>query len=245
MRSRSLFQIAAAALSTAGLAAFAAPDARAQQVFFDDFDGGLTGGTWTTQNNATSDPGADFSGNAFYFDGNGGAGTGDRFAATSNLNLSAGSIQVTFLLRYEGTSGVAMEMDVDGMNYEHFEDTTDSILLEYSTDGGSNWTTVTTFADTSDTYQNTGFARVDLPSGAWQSSVQIRVWQDGTNVANGKDQWAIDDFTVLVTPEPGTWALFGLGTAAMGAWVGRRRAARRRRSAAANSSPPDASAPSG
>ena len=234
MNSKKLFQIAAAALASVGLAAVACPDAYAQQVFFDDFDGGLTGGTWSTQNVSTSDPGSHFGSNAYYFNGAGGSGTGDRFAATSNLNLVAGAVRVSFLLRYEGTTGAFMEADVDATNYDHIESgSTDSILLQYSTDGGANWSTVTTFADNSDAYNNTASASFFLPSPALASSVSIRVWQDGTNVGTNRDEWAIDDFSVIASPEPGTLALLGLGTAAMGAWVSRRRTRRRKASASA------------
>jgi hypothetical protein len=244
MQSKAIFAAAAAVLSSAGLSVFAAQPARAQAttIFFDDFDGNGTASWGSTQNVSTTDPGSLFGSNVYYFDG---SKSSDRFAETPSLDLSAGKIRVTFVLRYEGNNS-AMGDTGDVTEFDRLENSSDNLLLEYSTDGGSNWITLQTFDNASDTFRFGDHFGINLPSGAFQSSVLIRVFQSGSNVDSGRDQWAIDDFSVVSTPEPGTWALFGLGTAGLGAWAERRRRARRKKqgepSRTAGGPPPGATA---
>jgi reelin-like protein/PEP-CTERM motif-containing protein len=230
MLPQTLFKIAAATLSSVGLAALAAPSAQAQQVFFDDFDGTTAGGGFSNIQNGTSTTlGSLFSNNVLYFSSTDGT---DRFAATPTLDLSGatGSQRafVAFFLRYEGKTGAVGETDVDS-NFDHLDGTGDEIQAEYSTDGGGTWTSIsssTLFPFSSDGYNQGNNFRLVLPSAAWVSSVQIRVFQVGANSTDmgvAADQWAVDNFEVLVAPEPGTWAFFGLGAAGLGAWVNQRR----------------------
>jgi len=44
-----------------------------------------------------------------------------------------------------------------------------------------------------------------------------------TNGKAGPLQWALNDFTYAPVPEPGTWAMFGLGVLGVGFAVRRRK----------------------
>lgn len=219
------------------LASCGAGAAFAQQVtlFFDDFDANRDG-TWAVEQNVSvTDPGSLVGSNVFYFDGAGKGGgrtqaQSERWSATETLDLTAGGAEVSFWLRYEGKP--ASTGDVP--QFEKFDHGDDDLKLQYQVSGGS-WVTVTTFGNNRDTFRTGASYSVELPSVAWASSVQIRIWQSGKKNQLGTDQFAIDDFKVVANPEPGTCGLFAAGAAALAVLVRRRRAYRGRRSDASRS----------
>jgi len=193
-------------------------------VFSDDFStldsakwastSGLYGGT--VYSGGTSYTSYFPTGASFYFN----AGTGTtRQAVTQQINMSRKVATVAFSLRYETTGG-----GLDAFPFEDI-DNNEEIVVEWSTNG-STWTEVARYENTDNSYRTWANTSISLPSGAWATTTQLRFRQRGNSGTNF-DQWAIDNLTVIVNPEPGTWALFGVAAAALAAFVRRRRSARR------------------
>jgi hypothetical protein len=144
--------------------------------------------------------------------------------------MNAGGIygELTFDIRYTGDNGDAtVDTPTDGgLTFDEFDASNDNLLVEYrvNADSGGTFQTLQTFAYNDGSYR-TGFGSITivLPSAALLSTLELRFSQPNGGGAN-RDQWAIDNVVVLVsTPEPGTWALFGMSVAGLGAWVQRRR----------------------
>lgn len=126
-------------------------------------------------------------GNALYF-----KHTGTRSAETADIDATAGCGLMSFSMFIGNTgSGSACE------NADAGED----VLFQYSINGGTTWTTITTYLQSSwDGNNNWQNFNVPIPPFAQTTATRFRWIQPTfTNVA-GQDAWAIDDISYQCTP---------------------------------------------
>ncbi len=145
----------------------------------DDFDPGINNPIWDTIQNGTADTGCgSVSGNALYFDG-----SGTRAATTIGLSLGDGA-EINFSLKI-GTESF-------GSTCEN-SDAGEDVVLEYSTDGGTNFNVLATY-DSEDFADFTAITE-EVPCEAQTSSTILR-WRQLANSGSGFDNWALDDISV-------------------------------------------------
>jgi gliding motility-associated-like protein len=145
-----------------------------ESIFEDNFDPGVSWGLWSNVSLGSEGDGCgSATGNALYFNG-----AGERSASTIDLNvLTGGSIQFSLLI---GSGAFPCD------NVDPGED----IELEYSTNGGGNWTSIQTYFESG--YAVFTDAEVDIPAGAETASTRFR-WRQLANSGNNQDNWAIDN----------------------------------------------------
>lgn len=145
-----------------------------ESIFEDNFDPGVSWGLWSDVSlGAEGDGCGSATGNALYFNG-----AGERSAATIDLNVSTGgSVQFSLLI---GSGAFPCD------NVDPGED----ILLEYSTNGGVNWTDIQTFFESG--YSVFTDVEVDIPIGAQTAVTRFR-WRQLSNSGNNQDNWALDN----------------------------------------------------
>jgi gliding motility-associated-like protein len=134
---------------------------------------------WTAiQGGAASTACGSYTGSALYFNGN-----GQRSAQTLAFNTTGGGF-VRFMLKI--ANGVPPCEDADPG---------DDVVLEYSTNNGINWATLSTFNEGA----FPGFQQVNavIPPIAQSANTMFRVRQL-SNQGAGHDNWAIDDFILAV-----------------------------------------------
>lgn len=193
-----------------------------------NFDnGGGTGFRSGTYNGAPNGFGGQFPSYTLYFRSN-----SARDAQTRIINTSGGDAVLTFDLRY--TAGNLAGTSTSSTPFDELDSALEEILVEYTTDG-TNYTTLQQFSFL--TTYSFGTVTINLPLAAWTTTTRIRWRQVGFTVdptvgALRWDHWAIDNVQVVANPEPGTWALFGLGAAGLAAFAARRRRARAARRSA-------------
>ncbi len=158
----------------------------------DDFDGGVQSSDWNSTNLGSSGTycGSQ-NGSALYFDGDG----GDRKAVTTDLDArKADSIE--FYFKYGNQTNNAFSNS--GCDEP---EAGEEVNVDYSTDGGSSWTTIQTLSLS--TYKNSNFTKVTLevPDAAETDSTRFR-WKQKTYdncqslIFFGSwclDNWAMDE----------------------------------------------------
>lgn len=174
---RSLALALALSLLTVGLASVTGgADAATGVVFEDDFnDGTLDTSKWPDSQGANEDDGCGSSSppNSLRF-----GGVQIRYVESRSLDLTTGQT-IDFALKFgrggnpcTGQGAIPME-------------------LQYSTDGGSSWTTITSYS--SDSFGSWTNLSEPIPSAAKTSDTRVRWWQDASG---GGQQFAIDDVEV-------------------------------------------------
>lgn len=148
---------------------------------FDDFDAGISSLMWATttgiSNTICGTPTA--MGNAMHFDG-----TGTREAQTFDFN-SSGLTTISFWMIFgSATGGTGCETPDAG----------EDVVLEYSLDGGTTWTNITTYSTASPPTTWTQFTET-VPAGAQTSSTRFR-WRQLANSGVNFDNWALDDVEI-------------------------------------------------
>lgn len=223
-------------LASAGLA-LGASVAQAQQVtvFSDDFEAssGLSSTNWpgVTGNYSGSTSGSgyragtydgtpdgyssSFPSYALYFRNT----SSTRAAITSTMDLSSyRSATLTFVFSAVAQKGSS------SLPFDAIDSNSEEIVLQYTTNANATTPTwVSTPLWRSDFKTNYSWATITitLPTSALGSTVAFR-WTQSNDEAN-IDNWALDDVSVVATPEPGTWALFGAGAAGLAVVAVRRR----------------------
>ena len=156
--------------------------------FFDDFDPDIDlpqwlafGGTVGSTVLPTNYGGFVSSPNSLWF-----GDASDRFAATRSLNTSVGG-PMSFWLRFGSgfTPWEAVDLPTEG------------VVVEYSADGGTNWTEFGRY-DTTNFYSWT-YVSMPIPVAAQGSAMRFR-WRQLSNSGTGCDHWALDDVLISTMP---------------------------------------------
>lgn len=149
-----------------------------KQMMFDTFDPTKTDTYWasTTGMAELTTCGTLSSGNAFVS-----SGGNTSQAITNNTDLLYGG-RVSFTLRIPADSNVDCRQPDAG----------EDLLLQYSTNNGSSWTTMVTYNESN--YNTPSTVSTAIPAGAYSSTVRFRWYMP--NADAGTDIWAIDDVKV-------------------------------------------------
>lgn len=151
--------------------------------FCDDFDdGSIDTQKWTVAGAGENDDCRyDSSPYALKFDGG-----SSRSAATRELDVSDGG-SVAFDLKIGSSTSESNDPDCEDA------DSGEGIRLQYSTDGGSSWTTLAAY----DTGSYTSFTSVQesIPLEAQTGSTKFR-WRQSSFSGSTYDHWAIDDVEI-------------------------------------------------
>ena len=155
-----------------------------QQLFEDNFDPGVSWGIWTTINaGAQGDECGSVDGNALYFNG-----AGQRVAETIDMDVSAG-----------GTVRFAIKIG-NGLAPCDNTEVGDDVVLEYSTNGGGNWSLMQTLFESG--YPNFTVLNVAIPVPAQTASTRFR-WRQLANSGAGTDNWSLDDIAIGALSDAG------------------------------------------
>jgi FG-GAP-like repeat/Immunoglobulin domain/IPT/TIG domain/Immunoglobulin I-set domain len=156
-------------------------------VFFDDFDPNIDSPQWSSFGGtvvATNYGGCVSGPNSLWF-----GGTGSRFAATRSINTTSGGL-IEFYLRIAGTTLSS--------NWET-ADAGEGVVLEYSTNGGTNWALVAQYNTPG--YPNWTLISTNLPAAARSASTLLR-WRQLSNSGSASDHWALDDVNISMGLQP-------------------------------------------
>ncbi|MBI5775014.1 MAG: immunoglobulin domain-containing protein, partial [Verrucomicrobia bacterium] len=148
---------------------------------FDDFDPGIDSPQWSAFGGtvlATNYGGVVSGNNSLWF-----GGTGSRFAATRALNTVGGGTIGYYLRLASGTNSTWERADLPG----------EGVVLEYSMDGGTQWTGITT--NNTSTFTNWTPQQFQIPAGAQSASTLFR-WRQLANSGAPYDHWALDDISI-------------------------------------------------
>lgn len=143
----------------------------------DDFDPGIDLSVWTTTSGVVNTNCGPFSGNGLWFDD-----PGTRQAESVDLNTTGGGTVSFYLMLPQGASPC-----------EAADAITESVDLEYSTNGGLNWTTVNTYINNA--YPTLTFITEPIPVGAQTTATRFR-WRQQSHSGSGFDNWLIDNVTI-------------------------------------------------
>jgi hypothetical protein len=185
----------------------------------DDFDPDLDTGVWAGITGAVATNGGQgFRGNkALYF-----AASGARHATTIPLEVSSGGT-IDFFLRSGNEA-------VDGTALWNNSESGETVVLEYTRDNGTTWTTIQTLNTVYPSLTNWIRFSVAIPSGATGTTTQFR-WRQLVNSGVAYDCWALDEVAIQgAAPLPPGAVPFTISSACSSSsiavfWVGAARAA--------------------
>jgi gliding motility-associated-like protein len=142
----------------------------------DELDG-TPGPIWQSIEGGTiNDVCGALSGNALYFNG-----SGQRAATTVPFDMSLGG-RLRFGLRI--ANGTAPCDNAEGG---------EGVLLEYSTNGGSDWATLSTYDQAA--FPNVATVEAEVP-GAAQTEATLFRWRQTLNATADEDNWVLDRVTI-------------------------------------------------
>lgn len=160
-----------------------------QIIHFDDFNGGNDPNLWASlAGYSNSNVCGAVTGDALFFDG-----AAPRFAETNDMNTTLGG-NIEFSIKI--ANGVA---PCD--NAEVGED----VLLQYSNNGGTNWTTITTLFENA--YPNFTVLSVPIPVLAQTAATRFR-WVQPVFTGIAEDVWMLDNVSFQMLDNTGftfTW----------------------------------------
>jgi hypothetical protein len=148
-----------------------------RQMMEDDFDATTDAADWSDVTNMSNGVvcGTIASGNSLVSNG------GTSAAITQDYNLLYGG-QLQFYLRIPTNSGGGCSQPAAGENVE----------LQYSTNGGANWTTFVTYDNL--LYNTPTALTIAIPPASYSSAVRFRFIMPNGDA--GVDQWAIDNVVI-------------------------------------------------
>ncbi len=157
---------------------------------YEDFEGGISPTMWTSTTGAiTSNLCGSFGGDALYFNG-----TGTRTAETADFDVSLGG-NVQFYIKI-----------ADGLAPCDDTELGDDVIFEYSTNGGTTWTTISTLFEYS--YPNFTQLTIAIPALAQTTATRFR-WRQALFDGLDLDIWALDNVVVNAIDNSGlnfTWS---------------------------------------
>ena len=155
----------------------------------DDFDPAEDPSMWSDiQSGSSNTDCGSMTGNAIHFDGT----SSDRSITSVPINATVcGMIQFCLFMGNSGSGGAPCEN----------ADANENVALEYSTDGGLNWTSIVVYDqslwDNNNVWQcNT----VPIPPLAQTLNTMFRWRQTSFTSCSGCDNWALDDVSIACTP---------------------------------------------
>lgn|GEM_PF-1392502 len=157
------------------------------RVMFDDFEGGVDGAQWSGfgATPLANNYGGSVSGtNALWFNG-----SGSRYARSIPLNLVEGGL-IRFQLRLANKS--SWPWDAPELPQE-------AVVLEYSTNNGSNWIIAATYVNVA--LAQWSRVQLTIPEPAKTTNTMLR-WRQLATSGNDMDHWALDDVEVFVVALP-------------------------------------------
>lgn len=152
----------------------------------DHFNGGPASLWNAVQGGTVSDLCGAHSGQALYFNGN-----GQRYAETVALNTLGGG-EIRYWLKIADSFAPCDDADPG-----------EDVVLEYSTNNGFSWNTISTHAENA--YPEFAEVSLPIPPGAQSANTMFRLRQIANSGA-GQDNWAFDD--LLVAKVDDTWLTY-------------------------------------
>lgn len=144
--------------------------------FADDFDPEIDQSLWDAIDNGVANTNFGGSGHSLFF-----SGSGQRSTTTNAIDLTAGGF-ITFDLIFGSSSN-------GGENADAGED----VVLEYSTNGGTNWTQLALY-DTED-YTAWSSMIAAIPEAAQTAATQLR-WRQVSHSGSSFDNWGLDNVSL-------------------------------------------------
>lgn len=156
-------------------------------VLQDDFDPAIDSPLWANTSRMTVGTGCGTlaAGNALVSTGNQGSTLAQ--AQTVDVNVGYGGT-ISFYLRIPTTTTTNCDAPEAG----------EDVVLQYSSNGGSGWTTVATYDESN--FNASTLITENIPSAAWTESTRFR-WLI-PNGSNGQDEFAIDSVVISARDTP-------------------------------------------
>ena len=184
----------------------------------DDFDPNLDAGVWASIfGGIATNGGQGFRGSkALYF-----AASGSRSATTIPLDVSMGG-SIDFLIR-------AGNETADGYSLWNNSESGETVVLEYSKDNGTTWTSLQNLNTVYPSLTNWTSFSVTIPTAAFGPNTQFR-WRQLANSGATFDCWALDDVVIRgaapLPPDPVPFIVASASSSTSTAtfWVGADRA---------------------
>jgi len=153
----------------------------------DDFDPDINAGVWASISGGVVTNGIQGfrGGKALYF-----AASGTRSATTIPLDVSMGG-DIEFFVR-------AGNEPVDGDELWNNSESGETVILEYTKDGGATWSSIQTLNTVYPSLSNWTSFSTTIPSGAFGTATQFR-WRQTANSGITYDCWALDDLVIRGT----------------------------------------------
>lgn len=154
----------------------------------DDFDSGIDNSMWSSIVNGTAGVGCGgSSGNGLYFDGTG----SDRYAQSIGINSTVCGM-ISFSMKIGSGSAPCENADAG-----------EDVVLEYSTNGGTNWATIITYDESTwDSNPNWQNFTVPIPPPAQTLNTMFRWRQVSFSSCSGCDNWSLDNVQIACAPPP-------------------------------------------
>jgi len=160
-----------------------------QIIHFDDFNGGNDPNLWFNLAGFTnSNVCGSVTGDALLFDG-----AAPRFAETVDMNTTPGGT-VDFSIKIANGAAPCDDAEIG-----------EDVILQYSNNGGANWTTITTLFENA--YPNFTVVSAQIPAGAQTASTRFR-WIQPVFTGVAEDVWALDNVSFQILDNTGftfTW----------------------------------------
>jgi len=155
-----------------------------QIAYYDDFNGGIDPNMWTSAvGYQNSNICGALTGDALFFDG-----APNRIAETVDMNVLLGG-NIDFSIKI-----------ADGVAPCENADNGEDVLLQYSTNGGGAWTTITTLFENA--YPNITAVSIPIPAGAMTASTRFR-WIQPVFTAAGDDVWLLENASIQILDNAG------------------------------------------
>ncbi|NEP59470.1 MAG: S8 family serine peptidase [Symploca sp. SIO2G7] len=143
----------------------------------DNFDSGIDDSQWSDISNSLVNTNFGGSGNSLYFSG-GSVGDSSRYAITNAIDFSnGGSISFDLIFGNDSNGGENADLGED-------------VVLEYSLNAGSTWSTINTYG--TEVYTSWTTITEAIPLAAQTNNTTLR-WRQVTHSGSNYDNWGLDN----------------------------------------------------